>query len=51
MKTINTMGFDVFSDSLEKINLNSSNAQTLNTISPNSYGISTNDLEFKKSLK
>lgn len=51
MKIINAMGFNVFSDSLEKINLNSSVAKTLNTISPNSYGISTVDFEFKKSLK
>ncbi|MDA9560640.1 WecB/TagA/CpsF family glycosyltransferase [Schleiferiaceae bacterium] len=44
------MGFDVFSDSLKNIDLNSSRAKTLNTISPNSYGISSFDLEFRRSL-
>jgi N-acetylglucosaminyldiphosphoundecaprenol N-acetyl-beta-D-mannosaminyltransferase len=50
MKIINTLGFNVFSDSLKNINLSSSVAQTLNTISPNSYGISTKDSVFKQSL-
>ena len=45
------MGFDVFSDSLKNISLNNAVAKTLNTISPNSYGISTKDSDFKQSLK
>ena len=51
MKIINVLGYNVFSDSLEKINLNNPVAKTLNTISPNSYGISTKDSNFKQSLK
>lgn len=53
MKTINTVetfGFQVFSDELDKIQLNDEKAKTLNTISPNSYGISTKDSDFRKAL-
>tara|TARA_B100000780_G_C21089893_1_gene439228 strand:+ start:494 stop:1222 length:729 start_codon:yes stop_codon:yes gene_type:complete len=51
MKTISSFGLTIYSDSLNKISLNNSSAKTLNTISPNSYGISTKDNLFKKSLK
>jgi N-acetylglucosaminyldiphosphoundecaprenol N-acetyl-beta-D-mannosaminyltransferase len=42
-------GFTVFNDHLSKISLNKK--FIINTISPNSYGISTKDSEFRKSLK
>jgi len=48
MHKIKTMGFDVFSDSLDKITLNEN--FLLSTISPNSYGLSTKDPLFRKSL-
>ncbi len=51
MKTISALGFNIFSDSLNAIILNSSKTQTLNTISPNSYGISTKDSQFRMALK
>lgn len=51
MNYINTFGFKVFSDSLEKINLKEIKNKTLNTISPNSYGISKNDPLFLSALK
>lgn len=43
-----TMGYDVFSDNLDKIDLD--NKYIINTISPNSYGIATKDKEFKRAL-
>lgn len=45
---VKTMGFSVFSDNLEKIDIKKK--QIINTISPNSYGISTKDLTFKNAL-
>lgn len=48
MHKIRTMGFDVFSDSLDKITLNEN--LLLSTISPNSYGLSTKDPLFRESL-
>ena len=51
MNTIDSLGFKLFSDSLDKIQLNNSDVQTLNTISPNSYGISTKDKLFREALK
>lgn len=48
MRKIKTMGFDVFSDSLDTIPLNQN--LLLSTISPNSYGLSTKDPLFRKSL-
>ena len=45
------MGFTVFNSHLDLINLIKGDALLLNTISPNSYGISTKDLEFKDALK
>jgi N-acetylglucosaminyldiphosphoundecaprenol N-acetyl-beta-D-mannosaminyltransferase len=49
--TINTMGYSVFSSDLESIDLNASTTEILNTISPNSYGISTKDKCFRNALK
>ena len=46
---INTLGFKVFSDNLNKIPITDCNI--LMTISPNSYGISTRDTDFKYALK
>lgn len=43
------MGFEVFSDSLDKIPTNKK--LLISTISPNSYGISTKDNQFKIALK
>jgi len=51
LRVINTFGFNVFSDSLEKIQLRSNKPKLLNTISPNSYGISTKDSFFRETLK
>jgi N-acetylglucosaminyldiphosphoundecaprenol N-acetyl-beta-D-mannosaminyltransferase len=50
-RSINTIGFKVFSDELSKIPLESSTCRVINTISPNSYGLSTRDNEFKKALQ
>lgn len=44
------MGFKVFSDDLSKISFDST-CKILNTISPNSYGISTKDSLFEEALK
>jgi len=44
------MGFNVFSDSLDKITLNKKSI-IINTISPNSYGISRKDKFFREALK
>jgi len=50
-KIVETIGFSVFSDDLSKISLESSSCRVLNTISPNSYGISTRDEIFKRALQ
>lgn len=50
MTFINCMGFNVFSSNLTEIEINSGN-KILNTISPNSYGISTKDKLFRQALK
>ena len=47
----NVMGFTIFNSSLDNIKFNVDKTQILNTISPNSYGISTRDTEFKNALK
>jgi len=47
---ISVFGFTVFSDRLSKIQL-TNKCQLCNTISPNSYGISTKDPFFRESLK
>ena len=51
MKYVETLGFRVFSDDLNRISFNGKKGRVLNTISPNSYGISTRDPEFKKALQ
>jgi len=50
-KYIDTLGFKVFSDELNLINIKSASPRVINTISPNSYGLSTCDTEFYQSLK
>jgi N-acetylglucosaminyldiphosphoundecaprenol N-acetyl-beta-D-mannosaminyltransferase len=47
---VDTLGFKVFSDSLDKILINNVPAKVINTISPNSYGLSTKDSVFHDSL-
>lgn len=47
----NVMGLTVFNAHLDLITFNASKTLLLNTISPNSYGISTRDSEFKAALK
>ncbi len=51
MNFIETLGFKVFSDLLSNINLENESPKILNTISPNSYGISTKDEKFRLALK
>jgi N-acetylglucosaminyldiphosphoundecaprenol N-acetyl-beta-D-mannosaminyltransferase len=50
-KYISTLGFKVFSDNLNLIPIKNGTAKVINTISPNSYGITTKDELFKKSLE
>lgn len=45
------MGLRVYSDVLSKINISNSKSILINTISPNSYGISTKDASFRLALK
>ena len=51
MKFVQTLGLKVFSDNLSVIPIQSGNCRVINTISPNSYGISTKDIEFRNALK
>ncbi len=51
MNTIKTIGFTVFSDDLNVIPIHGKSCKVLNTISPNSYGVSTKDEEFERALK
>ena len=51
IKYVNSLGFKIFSDSLDKISIKNSPAKVINTISPNSYGIATKDEVFCESLK
>lgn len=52
LRYVKVFGLSVYSDSLSKISLDSSkSAKLINTISPNSYGISTKDMEFSQALK
>jgi N-acetylglucosaminyldiphosphoundecaprenol N-acetyl-beta-D-mannosaminyltransferase len=51
MKVIQTLGFNIFSDQLSLIPIRSDFCRVINTISPNSYGVSTKDNEFKQALK
>lgn len=51
-KFVEVIGYKVFSDNLSKIKIESLvNAQVINTISPNSYGIATKDNEFRIALQ
>lgn len=47
----NVMGFTIFNSILDNIDINVGETKILNTISPNSYGISTNDPEFNDALR
>ena len=49
--TVNTLDFNVFSDDLNQIPLRNGACRVINTISPNSYGISVKDEDFEKALK
>ena len=51
MNTIETLGYNVFSDNLSTILINRPMCKVINTISPNSYGIATKDKEFENALK
>lgn len=51
MNTIGTLGYNVFSDNLSAILINRLQCKVINTISPNSYGISTKDKDFEWALK
>lgn len=51
MKFVNTIGYNVFNDDLEKISFYNNTPRVVNTISPNSYGIALNDNEFSNALK
>lgn len=51
MNLVETLGFVVFSDNLTEINIHNGTCRVINTISPNSYGITTKDVEFKKALQ
>src|ERR1700753_3654561 len=51
LKYEDTLGFRVFSDKLDLISINNVPAKVINTISPNSYGLSTKDEVFRESLK
>ena len=51
MNIIETIGYNVFSDNLTVIPIQEKNCKVINTISPNSYGISTKDAEFERALK
>lgn len=51
MNIIHTLGFTVFSDNLSLISVHGKGCRVINTISPNSYGITTKDKEFEIALK
>lgn len=51
MKYIETFGYKVFTDTLSAITINDKYQYSINTISPNSYGIATKDSSFKEALK
>jgi len=50
IKYVDTLGFKVFSDNLNFITINNTPAKVINTISPNSYGLSTKDMVFHDAL-
>jgi len=51
MNYIETLGFKVFSDDLNLIQIKGDRTRVLNTISPNSYGITTKNPIFDNALK
>jgi N-acetylglucosaminyldiphosphoundecaprenol N-acetyl-beta-D-mannosaminyltransferase len=51
MTTVETLGFTVFSDDLSAIKINQPKCSVINTMSPNSYGVSLKDKEFEQALK
>lgn len=51
MKVIHSMGYTLFSDNLGLIPIHGDSCRVVNTMSPNSYGISIKDKEFDQSLK
>ncbi|MCW0483178.1 WecB/TagA/CpsF family glycosyltransferase [Gaoshiqia sediminis] len=51
MNTVKTIGFTVYSDDLALIPIRDNVCRVINTISPNSYGVSTRDKEFERALK
>jgi N-acetylglucosaminyldiphosphoundecaprenol N-acetyl-beta-D-mannosaminyltransferase len=48
---IESIGYRVFSDDLNKIHIRGGKCRIVNTISPNSYGLATRDTEFDIALK
>ncbi|RZK37197.1 MAG: glycosyltransferase [Pedobacter sp.] len=48
---VDVLDFKVFSDDLNAISIGSDRCRTINTISPNSYGLSLKDSTFKAALK
>ena len=51
MKFVESLNFKVYSDDLDKIPIPTGHCKVINTISPNSYGITTKDEEFDTALK
>jgi N-acetylglucosaminyldiphosphoundecaprenol N-acetyl-beta-D-mannosaminyltransferase len=51
VKYVDTLGFSIFSDDLNLIPIRGSTTAVINTMSPNSYGISTKDPVFDNALK
>ena len=50
-KSINLLGYSIFSDSLEKINISSNDKLVINTINPHSYAVSKNDVLFRNAIR
>ncbi len=51
-KTVSVLGYNVFSDDLRKIPIESEHCRVINcSISPNNYGMAAKDTEFKKVLQ
>jgi N-acetylglucosaminyldiphosphoundecaprenol N-acetyl-beta-D-mannosaminyltransferase len=50
-KTLNILGYDIFIDNLEKINIKDKNKFIINTINPHSYIMAKKDSIFKDALK
>lgn len=51
-KTVSVLGFDVFSDNLKKIPIENGSCRVINcSISPNNYGLTVKDTEFRKVLQ